>query len=253
VAAAFAEDAEAGNASALESELHGGFENAEAVGDAATEINGGSFLEILGGAGDFADAESEVNALGEHLVVENEVVAVFAQGKARQDFAAEGAVAGVVFGELDAEEEIFKRGEQAVGDVFVERHAAAKGGASDDAGAEDNIVNAVGDHAGHGGDEQGRVLVIGVKHDDDVGAGGEGLAITGLLVPSVAVIAVMDEMLDAEFLRDFDGAVLAVIIDQDAGIDEVGKLADGGFEGFLRIVGGQNYRDALAVDHASIR
>ncbi len=103
----------------------------------------------------------------------------------------------MIFGELDAQEQIFKGGQQAVGYVFVEGHAATQGCASDNSGAEDYVVDSVGDHAGHGRDQERRVLVVGVDHDDYVGAGGQGFAITGLLVPSVAVVAVVDEMLQA--------------------------------------------------------
>jgi hypothetical protein len=62
---------------ALERELKRGSDHPESVLDAAAEIDGRGFLEILGGAGKFADAKAEVNALGEHLVVENEIVAIF--------------------------------------------------------------------------------------------------------------------------------------------------------------------------------
>jgi len=88
-----------------------------------------------------------------------------------------------------------------------------------------------------------------VDHDDDVGAGGQGFAIAGLLVASVAVVAVVDEILETEFLRHFHGAVFAVVVDEDAGVDDFGQLADGLLKSFLRVVGGEDDRDALGVDH----
>lgn len=50
-------------------------------------------------------------------------------------------------------------------------------------------------------------------------------------------------------MRYFYGAVFAVVVDQDAVVDRLGELADGGFQSFLRVVGGQDYGYALAVDH----
>jgi hypothetical protein len=60
----------------------------------------------------------------------------------------------------------------------------------------------------------------------------------------------MDEDLKAEAMRDFESTVGAVVVDQDANIDEVGKFADSGFERFFRVVGGKHDGNALAVDHA---
>ena len=121
-------------------------------------------------------------------------------GKLGQHLAAEGAVAGVVLGKLDAEKDIFERGQQAVGDVFVKRHAAAQGLPADNARAEHDVVHAVGHHAGHRGHQQRRVLVIGVHHDDDVGARRQRFAIAGLLVAAVTVVAIMHKELQAEAL-----------------------------------------------------
>ena len=53
----------------------------------------------------------------------------------------------------------------------------------------------------------GRVLVIGVQHDHDVGAGGQSLAIAGLLIASVTVVAIVLEDVKAETRGDFDGMV----------------------------------------------
>ena len=45
-----------------------------------------------------------------------------------------GAIARVVFGEFGAEEEVLEEGEGAVGDVFIEGHAAFEGGTAQDTG-----------------------------------------------------------------------------------------------------------------------
>ena len=59
--------------------------------------------------------------------------------------------------------------------------------------AKNHVINAAGDHARHGRNQQRSVLIIGMNHDHDVGAGGKSLAVAGLLVASIAVIGVVDE------------------------------------------------------------
>ena len=169
-----------------ECKLKAGEQHAKAVFHAAAEIDGGGLLEILRRAGNLADAEAEIHTLRQHLVVEDEVLRVLQQRQRGQHLAAEGAIAGVVFGELDAQEYVLEGGEEAVGNVFVERHATVQRPAADDARAQNDIIDIVGDHAGQRRDEQRRVLVIGVDHDHHVGAGGQGFAIAGLLVAAVA-------------------------------------------------------------------
>src|ERR1019366_5467680 len=200
----------------LQCELNRRPKHTQAVLHAAAEIDGGRFLEILGGPGNLADAEAEVDALGEHLVVENKIVAVFPKGQAGEYLAAEVAVAGVILGQLDAQEQVLKSGEQAVGDVFVKWHASAQRGAANDAGTENDVIDTVGDHARHGGYEQRCVLIIGMDHDDDVGAGGQSFAVAGLLIAAIAVVAIVNEGLQAEPVRDFEGAIGTVIVDENA-------------------------------------
>ncbi len=170
-------------------------------------------------------------------------------GSVCKQFAGEGAEAGVVLGELDAEEEVLKCGEQAVGDVLVERHSALERACAENARAEDHVVDAAGDHAGHGGDEEGRVLVVGMNHDDDVGAGGERFAIAGLLIAAVAVIGVVDEGLHAELFGESGGLVLAGVVDEDLDVDDVGQFAHGLFQGLFGVVGRHDDRDSFSVDH----
>ena len=105
----------------LQSELQGGGQHAESVLHAAAKVDGRSSFEIFGRARNFADAKTEVHALSEHLVIEHEVVGVFQQGQLGKHFAAEGAVPGVILGELDSQKDVFKCGKKAVGDVFVKQ------------------------------------------------------------------------------------------------------------------------------------
>ncbi len=106
------------------------------------------------------------------------------------------------------------------------------------------------DHAGHGSCKQRRVLVIGVDHDDNIGAGGQSFPVAGLLIAAITVVAVVDEGLQAEAVRDFEGAIGTVIVDENADIDQVGQFPYRRFQRFFRVVSGEHHGNAFAVDHA---
>ena len=89
-------------------EVERGSQDFKAIFDAALEVDRGSFFEIFRRAGDLADLEVEHDGLGDHLVVEDEIVGVFEQGEGLQQFPREGAIPGVILRQLDAEEEILK-------------------------------------------------------------------------------------------------------------------------------------------------
>ena len=86
----------------------------------------------------------------QHLVVENKIIGIFQQRQLGEYLAAEGAVAGVIFGKLGPEKQILERGQQAVGNVLVKRHTATQRVSADNAGAQHDIVNVIRHHAGHG-------------------------------------------------------------------------------------------------------
>src|SRR5579872_1473076 len=73
------EDSKIHDAEFLQSELQSCCEHAETVLHAAPEIDGRGIFKILGRARDFTDAEAEVNALCEHLVVEDEIIGILEQ------------------------------------------------------------------------------------------------------------------------------------------------------------------------------
>src|SRR4051812_14451785 len=100
------EAAEMKKSESLHGKGDGSSENAEPVFDAASEVDGGCFLEVFGGAGEFPDAEAEHDSLGDHLVVKDEVIRVFEQRQGFEKFAGESSEIGVVFGELYAEKDI---------------------------------------------------------------------------------------------------------------------------------------------------
>ena len=84
-------------------------QHAEAVAHRAREVDRARLLEVLGRARRSRRCEkSPSNDLGEHLVVEDEVVRAFARADALEQRARERAEAGVVFGELRAEQQVLE-------------------------------------------------------------------------------------------------------------------------------------------------
>jgi len=78
----------------------------------------------------------------------------------------------------------------------------------------------------------------------------QGLAITGLLVASITVVAVVDVDVQPEFACQSHGAVPAAIVHQNPSVDTFGNLGNRSTKGPLRIVGGQHDGDVLAMQHA---
>ncbi len=66
-----------------------------------------------------------------------------------------------------------------------------------------------------------------MHHDDHIRARGQGLAVAGLLVASVAIILVMHEQLQPQLVGNFDGAVGAVIVHENADIDQLWQFRHG--------------------------
>src|SRR3990170_8849685 len=81
--------------------------------------------KVPGGTTDLSDPESEHESLGQYLVIEHKVIRVFFQRKSLQDFPAKGPKPGVILGELGPLKKILERGEEAVRNVLVQRHASS--------------------------------------------------------------------------------------------------------------------------------
>ena len=90
-----------------------------------------------------------------------------------------------------------------------------------------------------------------MDHDHDVGAGGEGFAIAGLLIAAVSVVGIVDEGLHAEAAGKRGGLVFAGVVDKDLDIDDVGEFAHGLFQGLFGVVCRHDDRDSFSVDHGS--
>src|SRR5262245_19869524 len=101
----------------LQNKLHGRREHAQTVPNAPREIDRRRFSKILRRTRDLADAEAEVHALRQHLVVEYEIVRVLEQRQRLEDAAAERSVAGVILRQLRAEKEVLPQGQHAIGHI----------------------------------------------------------------------------------------------------------------------------------------
>ena len=95
------------------------------------------------------------------------------------------------------------------------------------------------------------VLVVGVEHHDDVGAGLERRVVARLLVAAVAPVLRVDDDVEAEVPGDVDGLVLRHVVDEDDLVDDVVRdVGVGALERQGRVVGGHDDDDALSLGHA---
>ena len=65
------------------------------------------------------------------------------------------------------------------------------------------------------------VLVVGVEHHHDVGAGREGRVVARLLVAAVAPVLAVDDHVQPELPGDVDGLVARHVVDEDDPVDQV--------------------------------
>ena len=100
-----------------------GCETSETVFDAAAQIDGGGLGEIFRRAAYFGNGEAVPEDLRQHLVVENEIIRVVRKMELFENLAGKGAIAGVIFGKLRAEQDILEQGEEAISQIFPQRHA----------------------------------------------------------------------------------------------------------------------------------
>ena len=237
----------------MQEELQRHGQHAQTVGDRATEVDGRGLLEVGGRTAHLADLEACIEDLRQHLVVEDEVVGVLGQGKCFEHRTGEGAVARVVLRELRLAEQVLDRGQGAVRDVFVERHAASASAPAQDARAEDDVEGPVGDQADHGRDELRRILVVRVEHHGHVRAEPERLGVAGLLVASVSAIGFVDDGPQAESPGDLDRLVAAGVVGDHDLVDEVQRdLVVGPLDRAGRVVRGHDDDDFLPMEHARV-
>jgi len=168
-----------------------------------------------------------------------------------QDRPGKRPVTGVVFGEFGAEHQVLGQGQEPVGHIFPERHTPAAGVAAEDARAEHAVVETVADHGNHGRNQLGRVLVVRMYHDDDVGTQFERRLVTGLLVAAIADVALVAHQFQAQIRGQGDRVVLAEIVHQNDFVHVIlaTHFLVGTAQGFLRVVGGHDHDRAMAAGH----
>jgi hypothetical protein len=59
----------------------------------------------------------------------------------------------MIFGQLEVDHEVLKKGEAAVSDVLISRHSSGDGILGQNPRTEDTIINVISDHGCHGHDE----------------------------------------------------------------------------------------------------
>ena len=131
-----------------------------------------------------------------------------------------GPQAGVVLGQAEPEGEVLDDRQEAVADVLPARHAAGQRVAEEPA-AEHQVALAREDRGDQGRDPRRVVLVVGVEHDDDVGAGRERRVVAGLLVAAVAEVLAVDDDVEPELAGDVDRLVARHVVDEDDPVDDV--------------------------------
>ena len=220
----------------------GDLQDAQPVDGAVLDVDGGGLLEIFRRAGDLGDLVALVADLGDNLVVEDEIIRQHVEVDAPQHLARIGPIAGMVFRQLVAHQQVLEEGEAAVGDILVDRHASFQRALTQNTGGEDHLINPVGDEVDHRLQEERRVLVVGMEHHDDVRPDLERLVVAGLLVAAVAfVLIVLDDIFDAQLLGHLDRVVAAAVVDQDDVVDDVERdLVVSLFQRLLRVVGGKD-------------
>ena len=90
-------------------------------------------------------------------------------------------------------------------------------------------------------------MIVGVHHDHDIGAGAQSFAVAGLLVGAIAVVAVVDEQLQAQITGDARGLIGAAVIHHDHQIDDVLRQVGIGHVQRLGGVVGRHDHDDLGL------
>jgi hypothetical protein len=75
----------------------------------------------------------------------------------------------------------------------VKKHPSTERSRAQNPRSEYEVIFPKGNHARHGSDQPGRILIIRVQHDDDVRAPAQGFAIAGFLVTPVPKVLMVNE------------------------------------------------------------
>ena len=133
------------------------------------------------------------------------------------------AEAAVKIAEVLTEGAVLRERQKAITKIFVDGHPALQRlGPRADAAAEHHVADAQLDEAHRQRDHPAVVLVVGVDHHHHVGAAGQRLAVTGLLVAAVTAVLWMDNDRETHVARDLHRAVGAAVVHEDHFVDGAG-------------------------------
>ena len=80
--------------------------------------------KYLVGHADLADTEAGEHSLGDHLIIEHEIIGAGGEGKLIENLPAPRPIPGMVLAELASHHQILKCGEKPVSDIFIAGHPA---------------------------------------------------------------------------------------------------------------------------------
>ena len=191
------------------------------VGHAPAKIDGGGLGEIAGRTAHFPKFMALMGNLEDDLVVENEIIGISVVINPPQHIGTESPVAGVVFRQFQAHQEVLKGGKHTIKNVFVARHATLECARAQNSGGKNNRVEARIDEVDHGRDQLRGVLVVGVQHHYDISPPIEGGVEAGLLISPISTVAgMLHHAVDSQSTGQSRGLVARSIISEDDLVDQ---------------------------------
>src|SRR5215831_4904681 len=114
------------------------------------------------------------------------------------------------------EDNILECCEKAVTDILIDWHSAPEGLRSGpDARTNDDVTDASCDEPNGKRYHPGIILIIRVKHDDNVCSGFERFSVACLLIGAVTQVLLMKNRRQTELLCDFNRVISATIVSQN--------------------------------------
>jgi hypothetical protein len=192
----------------------------KAVHHAPAKANRAGLCKVAGRYWHLRNLKTSAHSLSDKLLIEHEIIAVLVVRQPLEETSTVGAEPRVVFGQSEAECEILESGQEPIAYVFPTRHATRERVAQEPA-TERQVRRTVENRRNESGNSRCVVLIVRMKHDDDLGTDLESTVIACLLVAAVPAVLLVDDDVEAQVLRDFDRLVLGNVVDQDDVIHQV--------------------------------
>ncbi len=190
-------------------------ENVPRVFDA---IDAADLVAVVGGDGQFADAQPGQHELDDDLGVEMEIVGVALERNLFERVDRVEPVAGMELGEVRAEERVLEPGQHFVAEEFVKGHPALARPAPGHHAGTEHGVGFPGDQRGEQfGQALGGILAVAVDQRDEIETVFDGVAVAEFLVAAVTLVFGV--------AQDGDGEAAAVTV--------AGGVVDAGLEGVV--------------------